>query len=449
MKTKIIAYIALCVMASSLSSCLGDGDDDTVYYDDAAITSFTLGTLNCTNHTTSSTGEDSTYTSTLAGSSYVFHIDQETRTIENTDSLPMTVDLEHVVCTISAKNGGSVAIKNIDSDTLQWYSSTDSIDFSVPRTFYVYSSNGTTQRQYTVKVNAHQQDSTAVVWSRVTTLGTLRSATCVKALALGSNVYVISLASGTATVSRCSGGTWQTQSASGVAALSEEGISGMVASGDHLYTIAAGQVLRSTDGTTWETRSTDGNLTRMVAATDNHLWAYGSQGIMASDDGGATWTAEQLDDQPSLLPQLSTSYVVLPSQVNADVQNILLMGYASTSGSLTTWQKVDHSDSLSGGEAWMLLPTPETVVYRLPYLADVQMALMHRTIYAMGGQSPTKFYRSEDSALSWRVDDNLTMPSGANLGARVAMTIDESNYFWLFSTATGEVWRGRVNYMGW
>ena len=58
----------LCVMLGALvtmTSCLGNGDDDTTVYSDMAITAFTLGTLNRYTHSTSSdTGNDTIIKST-------------------------------------------------------------------------------------------------------------------------------------------------------------------------------------------------------------------------------------------------------------------------------------------------------------------------------------------------------------------------------------------------
>ena len=126
-----------------LASCLDDDVSETVYPSDAAITAFSLGTLNCYRTVKSSKGVDSTYKSNVTGSAYKFYIDQLNRTIYNPDSLPFGTDVAHVICTIASKNSGSVVIKNVDSDTLKYYNSTDSIDFTVPRQISVYSLDGT------------------------------------------------------------------------------------------------------------------------------------------------------------------------------------------------------------------------------------------------------------------------------------------------------------------
>ena len=79
-----------------LVSCTSEDEVATVLYNDAAITSFTLGTLNRYVSGTKST---------LAGSAYAMQINQATqadgrRLIENTDSLPIGTDVAHVVCSV-------------------------------------------------------------------------------------------------------------------------------------------------------------------------------------------------------------------------------------------------------------------------------------------------------------------------------------------------------------
>jgi hypothetical protein len=151
----------VCIMFVSVmivfTSCLGTNDEN-VYYNDTAITAFTLGTLDRTAHTTSYTGGDSTYSTTVTGSNYKMYIDQVNRKIYNLDSLPYGTDIKHVLVTITTKNGGVAAIKNVKSDTLSYYSSSDSIDFTTPRTFFVYSNDGTAYCKYVASVGAHKEE---------------------------------------------------------------------------------------------------------------------------------------------------------------------------------------------------------------------------------------------------------------------------------------------------
>ena len=57
MKIKFTSLVVLLSAVWMLSSCLGSDDDNSEYsyYKDTAISTFTLGTLNRTVHTTSST----------------------------------------------------------------------------------------------------------------------------------------------------------------------------------------------------------------------------------------------------------------------------------------------------------------------------------------------------------------------------------------------------------
>ena len=146
-----------------LVSCKSEDEVATVLYNDAAITSFTLGTLNRYVSGTKST---------LAGSAYAMQINQATqadgrRLIENTDSLPIGTDVAHVVCSVSSLNNGVVGIKFTDSDDFYYYSSADSIDFTSPRIFRVKSSSATGYNDYTVKLNVHKEDGEVYTWKQL------------------------------------------------------------------------------------------------------------------------------------------------------------------------------------------------------------------------------------------------------------------------------------------
>ena len=113
-------YLFLVALAT-LTSCLGAGDDETILYDDAVITDFSLGTMN-----RYIDGEKTTF----KGSSYLFHIDAINHQIYNTDSLPTGTDVAHVICNISTMNNGVAYLLNEKRDSITYINSTDSLDFS-------------------------------------------------------------------------------------------------------------------------------------------------------------------------------------------------------------------------------------------------------------------------------------------------------------------------------
>lgn len=138
------------IVSVLFTSCLND-DEEVTLYDDIAITSFTLGTLNRYVKTTVD-GETTTTKYTIAGSAYAMSIDQLNYRISNAVSLPAGTDVAHVVCTVSAMNNGFVTLMNADGQEI-YFNTADSLDFTKPRTFRVYASDGSTHRDYTVTLN--------------------------------------------------------------------------------------------------------------------------------------------------------------------------------------------------------------------------------------------------------------------------------------------------------
>ena len=169
MKRYIYTLCLLVLGTTLITSCLSsDDDNETTTYKDTAITAFSLSTVNQTIHTTTSAGEDSTYTKTVS-SLPVFTIDQYQGKIYNTDSLPSGCDLSHILASISSKNNGVIIVNyptSTGADSLLYYSSTDSIDFSKPREIRVYAYNGDGYRSYTVTVNVHQSETGTLLWEK-------------------------------------------------------------------------------------------------------------------------------------------------------------------------------------------------------------------------------------------------------------------------------------------
>ena len=149
MRNKLQVFILLISMAWIASSCLDDNEYEYEYPNDTAITAFSLGTVDRYVHTLSSKDEDSVYTEDVDGSEYKFYIDQVKKIIYNPDSLPKGCDATRILATISSKNSGVIGIKDTKSDSIAAYSSSDSIDFSVPREIRAYNVIGTAYSAYT------------------------------------------------------------------------------------------------------------------------------------------------------------------------------------------------------------------------------------------------------------------------------------------------------------
>lgn len=167
MNKHISALFALMIGALMMTSCLDSDDSSEItYYNDTAITAFSLTTVNRYVHTTSKSGKDSVYKKTLSDP-VTFNIDHKNTLIYNADSLYADCDLSHLVVDISTKNGGRVAIKGLSNDSLFTYYATDSLDFSQPREIRVYAQDGSSYRAYTVTVNKHQMTTGKLLWKEM------------------------------------------------------------------------------------------------------------------------------------------------------------------------------------------------------------------------------------------------------------------------------------------
>ena len=161
------ALFALIMGALLMTSCLNSDDSsDITYYNDTAITAFTLTTVNRYIHTTSKSGKDSVYKKALS-EPVEFYIDHKNQLIYNADSLYADCDLKHVLVGISTLKSGVVVLKSLISDTLFTYSSTDSLDFSQPREVRVYAQDGSDYRAYRVIVNKHQMVTDKLLWKQM------------------------------------------------------------------------------------------------------------------------------------------------------------------------------------------------------------------------------------------------------------------------------------------
>ena len=164
MKRYIYTLCVILVGSSCLLSCMKSNDDTIVTYYETAITNMQLSAVNRNIQTKTSSGKDSSYVKKLT-TFPKFTVDHVNGRIFNADSLPNDCDLSHILVTLTASSyTGALFIKALENDNLVYYNSTDSIDFTSPREFRAYNTDGTLYKSYQITVNKHQVLTDKLIW---------------------------------------------------------------------------------------------------------------------------------------------------------------------------------------------------------------------------------------------------------------------------------------------
>ena len=471
---KLFSPLAWLFMAVVMfASCLGDSEDESVYYKDTAISSFVLGTMNRYLHTTSSIGTDSVYKQTYAGSAYKFYIDHVNRTVYNTDSLPYGTDAKHVVCIITSKNLGSIGIKSLISDSIFAYRSSDSIDFSSPRIVRILSNDMSSIRDYTVKVNVHQERADEFKWQQMTTPEWMASMQKVRALSCGDRMFVFGSTDGTSGVIYSSpiadGNSWTAVTTDISTPLTADIVENVAVKDDMLYMKVGDALMRSANGENWETVSDPfgSGLKSFYGTSSNLFFAAGTDGALYASDNGSSWWVEPLDDQTTKLPTTDINIVSSPLVTDETAERIVILGNRDITAypdddCAVAWAKVcllpevEEPGNMDIKSSWMLLDT-SVKSYALPRMnhlvaipyADGLLALGAEGLGACNLAAFSRFYLSLDGGINWVKDSRFSLPKTFASGSAFAMTVDSNHFIWLFCSESGQVWRGRLNESGW
>lgn len=446
--TKVACGLLVAMMM--LASCLKSDDIAITLYNDTAITSFTLGTLNRYLHTTSSTGADSIYKVTVTGSDYKFSIDQATHCIFNTDSLPVGTDVEHVVCTITTLNNGGVFVKNVDSDTIMYHSSSDSIDFSVPRTLYVYAIDGSGREEYTVQVNVHQEEGDQFVWLRHAQSDEIAALEAAKAVMLKGDLFVYGAKEGKTVGYKTSDG----ESWTALSEIADEGAyQNIMVFNESLYTIADGSLQCSVDGDTWSVVKSDVEVGQLVASNSGELYGLTSDGKMLfTDDGGATWQEDVLDEDAAWLPQNEIAYACIPVKLTYNAEQIILAGISPAIPSVASvWRKISEHDAQSQQDKWVYMERSDNNNFALPQLNNLVMMPYDDGVLAWGVEDGkfSPIYQSRDNGLIWKTNTRYELPEDFNGSINSFAATSDGKDIWLVSGESGEVWQGHLNRLVW
>ena len=480
MKRKFFAFILLLTAGLSLSSCLDSTDDSTniVYSHDTAITAFSLGSMDKFGKSKDGL-RDSLYRGAVAGANYEFTIDQANRAIYNVDSLPVNTRIAAVLATITAMNSNYIRIsynkqqpvkEGEDADSLVFYSSTDSIDFTKTKekAIIVYSQDLKAYAEYSVKVNVHTQRPDTFIWqSLASEEAALANLTGMKTVTVGCHVVLFGKdAEGALKVYKSEkGSAWS--SVTPTANLGNNAADNVVAFGNNLYVLnpETHQLLKSSDATHWELVGTNASLCRLIGAGSQRLYAYtGSNeptGIAVSSDKGASWTSEQMDADAKYLPvsSVNMSYAAVRSTKGAE--NVLLIGNRNSNEKTDTiasvWHRTIDPDNAAAGSKWSFVEYDKNQARKMPKLDEIAMAKTDDSYVMLGSNG--KWYESIDGGISWSVDTLISMPTHFDKSKPFAFarvkeasvgpdgTQYDSYIYWLVNN--GYVWKGRYNRDGW
>ena len=459
MKSKFAAFVLLFATVFVLASCLST-DDNYTYTDNSAITGFSVSTGKQYLHVKSSTGGDSTVTNELTLSSYKFYIDQVKCEIYNPDSLPYGVDAAKLLCSVSSSNSGVVVIKNTDSDTLKYFSTTDSLDFTQVRELQVYSNSGQGIRKYAVRVNVHREAADSFAWHAMPACEALKQLTQVRTVAAGECMLLFGTDGTHTRLFASTGNGWSESNR----LLAADAYRGVVAKGGRVYVSDGGDILSTADGSQWTVESTAAGITRLVAASRFRLYGYAADGrLMASADDGHTWAAATVDDETALLPGDETAYVALPVSTNDMTDRVLLLGTRDRAAypadnTLHIWGKIDEGAPGSEDQTWAYYNVSAENTHTAPLLAGLSAIYYDSRVIVFGSKDGAQpaFYKSCDNGITWYADTTFTLPADFAEAERTdraataySLAADAQNVLWLVNAKNGMTWRGRINRLGW
>lgn len=437
----LMAAIFSCTL--SMVSCNSDSSTTSSYDNDnnCAILNVVLGGLSRTVNTTSYyTGNDTTYEASVSGSLYSMYIDQYKQEIYNPDSLPMGTHVNKVVISTISSDGIMGYRTTWNTDTI--FSTTDSMDFTNPRTFICYAYSGLAKKEYTLHVNVHQVDPEKFLWNQVATVsGDIQNLTAQRAFCKNGTLFVFALSDGQPTLltsSMTDGNTWEKTTL----ALTAFNPNNTQMLNNKFYTLSGGKTVCSEDGKTWNEAGSQ-SMTALIATSSTRLFGLNGNTIYSSADG-AVWTADSIDSDEGALPNAGFSSTCLPMSFNSNFEYVLMSG--TNNGNNMEWKKtIDNKGDHS--EAWSHYNTDDMMNYPFPSYKNLQMLAYDDKVLALGleGDTLSLFSLSNDAGRTWIPKTTSYIHPNGIEATNFSWTMDDKSYIWIFCGGSGQIWRGRLN----
>ena len=412
MKQLTHAFCLLATATAMFTSCLNPDEKTVTLYDDAAIATFTLGTLS--RYYQPASNPDTTLRTTFAGSTYKMTIDHLAQRIYNQDSLPMGT-VARALCTVTTVNSGVIGLQGLGEDTLyHYFNSKDSVDFSQPRRFRVVSTDGSFVRDYTVTLNISTTTGNTFGWQPAGQVALPEGRTMADCtpVVLGGTPTVVPY-------------------------------SHVVVWDSLAYRLEGTQLMRSADAETWEVAASADGIARLLGASSHELYALGTNDsiMMLRKGSGNQWVAERLDDRADRLPATDMACVSFAYAPSDSTDYVLLMGNSAstTDTSVTLWRKIAYYTEPAEHSQWVYIPKDPENRYQLPRQTGLSVVCHDGCLLALG--SDMKFYRSDDQGITWRENSDYQLPSSFTASSATMLKGDDDT-IWLV-TSDGQLWSGR------
>jgi hypothetical protein len=231
---------------------------------------------------------------------------------------------------------------------------------------------------------------------------------------------------------------------------------------NQLYLIYDGKLYSSADGASWDEEGTPA-VKKLVAASSDKLYGITDSGEMMSSSDGSAWNADGMDTEASMLPANDINYACNVLRTNKDVERVVLVGnrdasvYAADTAAVI-WNKIDDTGSYAVNLPWAYYSIDIKNKYVLPRLANLSMTSCGDYLLALGGkgvgactkEAYSQIYTSLDGGVTWQNEAGFQLPEGIDKSATMmALATDDSYHLWIICSGTGQIWRGRLNSLGW
>ncbi len=455
MKLRILNIIScLLVAACMITSCLNEDDNlwEYVPSSNASITAFSINNIE-TSYKAVVNGKDTTLIATVNGADYPFTIDQQQNLIYNTDSLPVGTDVSKVIVNITADTKAIFLASK--TDTL-WVAE-DSLDYTQPVMFKIQAESGLF-RTYKTMINVHQQVADSMVWKKMAT-NFNTDIQKQKSVFANNQIYTFVDKDSQVAVTTMNTKSHEWTALQTIQIPAKADYASVMIWNGQFYILAANELYTSADGLEWTKVETNQAFKQLTAGislqTEKKLVAINTENQYMESEDGQSWTV--YETVPTDFPTENLSFAAYPLITNPKLGRINVMGNEQNdqNKNLMIWTQ------LASDHEWTAL-TMEDNSNACPNLENPSMIHYNDQLYIFGGPAKnnekikafSKFYSSIDNGITWEEKtEHILFPAEfttlyQQAGGDYSYAIDQDNFLWIMWSQTGEVWRGRINKLG-